>query len=605
MIRIQGLVCLVVLILVAASTSESVAQDSRTDPMGGTGGGPIDGSLHVRVIHIGTTDPLVGAFVMAGQSDGDPFAGNWGLTDANGEITLADPNLQGPIAVTAGAASYRYFTLVHVDAADLVIPLSPIVSTDPEYEVGDFVSGIDVDDGWLNSGDGYVDLALVLPTLKLEELMTFDMGNLMGPPETIEILGQPFDVPSNVFIPQQWELFIEIIKDHYYLYLSAGDYTIGALSARIDRDDLLAGGDIADLIPNMEYREIDILDVSVSGNIYTADLNVAPDLNETVTLNVANIPDNSKTWCVSLGDLDALEGLGRLVPLGLNSINCPGGSGYCEDTVHLTTTAATGEFAGMTYFSAVAVQINDQNDMVAIMDRAPRPQTYTANVASFFHLLELGYAFGEFAWNDATNPGTGSPDVHLQMAQIGNTGNDEVYWEFTIPGGVYSFTPPSLPAEAPPGPVPGTEYAWEHVAVGLGYELSSFDFNDFALSDVIAHGSHIALDETQITFHDPTVGVSGDGVPSVLALRGSVPNPFKVATTIGFDLPNPMVADLTVYGVDGRRVTTLASRFFVAGHHDIQWLGRDSRGLAVPSGVYWARLRTDGWSSTSRIVLQR
>ena len=40
------------------------AAGDRTDPLGGTGGGSINGSLQVRVVHYGTGDPFDGAFVM-------------------------------------------------------------------------------------------------------------------------------------------------------------------------------------------------------------------------------------------------------------------------------------------------------------------------------------------------------------------------------------------------------------------------------------------------------------------------------------------------------------------------------------------------------------
>ncbi len=595
---------LALIILMAALTGPATGE-LRTDPMGGTGGGPIAGFLHVQVVHEGTSNPFPGAFVMVGPRDGVPFPGNWGFASETGEISFADANLQGPVCITAGAAGYAYFTLVSVNANDLVLPLSPISNTPTTYQVGDNVSGIDVNNGTFHLGDGYLDMAFVMPTLQLQTLMSFDMQSLLGPPETIDILGQSFEVPSNIFIPQQWELLVEIIKDHYYLYLEAGDYTLVAMSGRVPRDELLNSGDIVEVIPLIDWREIDILDVTVSGITFSADLNVDPDLNETVTLNLANIPENSVTWCFSAGDLDHLGGLGRLVPLGLTSFDCPGGSGPCAGSVTLTTAAATGEFAGMTYFPAAAVQLNDTEDMLVLLRREPHGQSYTETMSSFFRLLDLAYDTGTFMWNDAENPATGSPPVHVQMARIASVDTGENYWEFMIPGGVLSFGAPSLPAAAPPGPQPGSVYRWAQVAFGLGYDLPVFDFNAFAFSDIFAHGSHIAGDQTDIVFVSDPASIASGASPGVTLQLAGHPNPFRGETTIAFELASAAPTDLAIFTPDGRRVRTLGRQCFPAGPHTMIWQGTDERGVRVPSGVYLARLVAPGVRQTWRLVLQR
>lgn len=575
---------------------------TRTDPMGGTGGGPIDGSLHVRVVYDGTTDPVVGAFVMVGPYPGHPFPGNRGFTSGTGEITFSDPSLVGPVTVTAGAAGHRYFTLFSVNANDLVIPLKPITSTDTVYEVGDYVSGIDVDNGVFNLGDGNLDMAFVVPSMDLEDLMSFEMASLIGPPDTIDVLGQPMEIPSNVFVPQQWELFVEIVKDHYSLYLPSGDYTITAMSGRIPRDDVLGGADIVDLIPFLQWGEIDILETTIAGNTYDADLHVDPDLNETVTLNLSNVPDGSTAWGISVGDRDGGNGLGRLVPLGLSLLGCPAGSGPCGGTLNLTTTAATGEFAGLQYFPVAAVQSDASEDLLVVMERSSHPQTYTSNIGSFFATLELTYGSLTFAWNDAESPGNGSPDVDVQTASIRSTDGLSTYWEFVIPGGQLSFEAPYLPAEAPPGPVGGNAYTWEQVALGLDYDLPSFDFDDFAFSDVAAHASHLALDRAGITFEAPTTDVAG-GPASETLLLGCRPNPFNPSTTIRFGLPEPTDVDLSIYTLDGRRLVTLVDGPAPAGDSDVPWRALDASGRPLPSGVYLVRLEVAGMSDTRKLVL--
>jgi hypothetical protein len=589
-------------ILLVLLLAPGVALADRTDPCGGTGGGPIAGTLSVRVVREGTCEPVPVAFVMVGPRAGSPFAGNYGFADAGGAIAFTDPALLGPVDVTAGADGCRYLTLVGVDANDLVLSLRPIAAPAPLYRVGDYVSGIDVDNGFMHSGDGYVDMAFVLPTMRMSDLMSFDMAGLMGPPETIYILGQPFDIPSNVFLPQQWETFVEIIKDHYYLYLAPGGYTLGALSGRVSVNDLLSAGDITEILSSIAWREIDVRDVTVTGDTNDADLTVDPDLVNTVTMNLANVPAGSTTFCLSVGDLDNMAGLGRMAPLGIRSFACAGGGGPCGGTVALSTTAATGEFAGMGYLAAAMVQLTDTDDGLVILDRAPHPQTYTTTMSSFFNQLDLGYGAGEFVWNDATNPATGSPPVRLQMARIGSAETSDIYWELMVPAGRLDFSLPLLPPVAPPGPPPGTVCLWNQAAIGLGYALPSFDYDAFAFSDVYAHMSHLAVDALAIDLAYDPQGVPETGAG---AIAGVTPNPFRGSTRIRLDLPRRASVDLAIYGVDGRRVATLLRGALDGGAHEVPWLGRDARGRAVPSGVYWARLTLDGERRTRMVVLQK
>lgn len=93
--------------------------------------------------------------------------------------------------------------------------------------------------------------------------------------------------------------------------------------------------------------------------------------------------------------------------------------------------------------------------------------------------------------------------------------------------------------------------------------------------------------------------------PRQLALHANCPNPFNPITRIAFDLPVAAPVDLGVYAVDGTRVATLARGTWPAGGHEVVWRGADDAGRAQPSGVYFYRLVTEGWSETGSMVLVR
>lgn len=96
---------------------------------------------------------------------------------------------------------------------------------------------------------------------------------------------------------------------------------------------------------------------------------------------------------------------------------------------------------------------------------------------------------------------------------------------------------------------------------------------------------------------------AGGSVPAAFALHACAPNPFNPATTVRFELPAPARARLAVYAVDGRRVRVLRDGDLPAGAHVAVWDGRDDRGGAAASGVYFFRLEAGPWRATTRAVL--
>jgi hypothetical protein len=87
------------------------------------------------------------------------------------------------------------------------------------------------------------------------------------------------------------------------------------------------------------------------------------------------------------------------------------------------------------------------------------------------------------------------------------------------------------------------------------------------------------------------------------ALRQNHPNPFNPTTTIQYDVGIRGHVSLIVYDVRGAVVRVLYEGPRAAGAYDAAWDGLDERGRQAPSGLYFYRLRTPGFSETRKMVL--
>ena len=104
----------------------------------------------------------------------------------------------------------------------------------------------------------------------------------------------------------------------------------------------------------------------------------------------------------------------------------------------------------------------------------------------------------------------------------------------------------------------------------------------------------------------PLISVTvGTGIPSAFALLQNYPNPFNPSTTIGFSVSQSGPVLLDIYDLTGRHVRTLLGGQVAAGGHTVQWDGRDERGSAAASGVYFYRLMAGGYVATKKLLIIR
>jgi Secretion system C-terminal sorting domain len=92
-------------------------------------------------------------------------------------------------------------------------------------------------------------------------------------------------------------------------------------------------------------------------------------------------------------------------------------------------------------------------------------------------------------------------------------------------------------------------------------------------------------------------------IPQISVLSQNYPNPFNPETTINFSLKNTGHVTIEIFNSKGQKVKTLLNRELNGGENDVVWYGTDDAGMAVSSGIYFYRLKTEGVSETKKMLL--
>lgn len=98
-------------------------------------------------------------------------------------------------------------------------------------------------------------------------------------------------------------------------------------------------------------------------------------------------------------------------------------------------------------------------------------------------------------------------------------------------------------------------------------------------------------------------GTAVGDTPRAAQLGQNYPNPFNPETSIPFSLARAGRVTLRIYDVSGEFVATLLDENREPGEHVARWDGRDAQGRASSSGMYFARLESNGSSETRKLVL--
>jgi len=70
-------------------------------------------------------------------------------------------------------------------------------------------------------------------------------------------------------------------------------------------------------------------------------------------------------------------------------------------------------------------------------------------------------------------------------------------------------------------------------------------------------------------------------------LHDNYPNPFNPEMMIEYQLPHSTEIEISIFNVEGKKVTALASGFLPAGSYKVTRDGKDESSRMVASGAYF------------------
>jgi len=183
------------------------------------------------------------------------------------------------------------------------------------------------------------------------------------------------------------------------------------------------------------------------------------------------------------------------------------------------------------------------------------------------------------AWTEATLP-NGSTYGPIILRNLTMASGEVVFRQMTQ----------TVPSSAPSG------YYVYKAAVGvypaLVYTFDSFNFGKLSSDATPGQG----YDEWTIDGWD--VSQVQMDLPIEHVLFPAYPNPFNPEAHLSFALPEAKKVSLKIYDTTGRQVATLYDGWYNAGIHEAIFSGAH-----LTSGIYFARLTTDGFSQTQKLML--
>ena len=124
-------------------------------------------------------------------------------------------------------------------------------------------------------------------------------------------------------------------------------------------------------------------------------------------------------------------------------------------------------------------------------------------------------------------------------------------------------------------------------------------------NNCVPRNQHVAVQSFWVNTGTAEIDSDESLIPKEFALYDNYPNPFNPTTQIAVDLPEAAATEITVWNIMGQRVATLYSGDLRAGHHTVNFNGRDYNGKQLTSGMYLYRVAAGKYNATKKMTLMK
>jgi hypothetical protein len=155
--------------------------------------------------------------------------------------------------------------------------------------------------------------------------------------------------------------------------------------------------------------------------------------------------------------------------------------------------------------------------------------------------------------------------------------------------------------------------SWDASQVNADWALELYDVSSQQKIDMLTNSGYTFTTPNQqytklpftieATFQ-PLVSIKTlSNQPENFQLFKAYPNPFNATTNLTYGLTQAGAATITIYNMLGQIITQVNLYHAQRGIYQIQWNGSDQNGNPLPSGIYFARLKTADDQKMQKLIL--
>ena len=124
-------------------------------------------------------------------------------------------------------------------------------------------------------------------------------------------------------------------------------------------------------------------------------------------------------------------------------------------------------------------------------------------------------------------------------------------------------------------------------------------------NNCIPRNQYVAVQSNWVNTGTAEIDSDESLIPKEFSLYDNYPNPFNPTTQIAVDLPEAATTEITVWNIMGQKVATLYAGDLNAGHHTLNFNGRDYNGKQLTSGMYLYRVAAGKYNATKKMTLMK